>query len=121
MYETFTHLAPGTGDNLPEARLREAHRILQRPRSDRGKGGTGVAESREALLSPLGGDQVLRESDVQEGQFGDELTDRALAIAVGRRTWHMPHRGDRAGVIEALPYVDSDGATGWFFYGWLTV
>lgn len=55
------------------------------------------------------------------GQFGHELTNRGLAVAVGKRIRWMPHRGENFGVVEALPYVDDLGRHGWFFYGWSRV
>lgn len=121
VYETFTYLATDAGPNLTEAHLRVAAHLRRQWNNSRSWPGRGVAESHTAVPSPLGGGVTLREGDVREGQFGHELTNRDLAVAVGKRIRWMPHRGEDFGVVEALPYVDDLGRHGWFFYGWSRV
>lgn len=117
MYETFTHLARDTSRDLVEAHLMEVRRLRDAawPSTD----WRGLAQSVRARQSPLGPNEMtLLERDVRHGQYGPELTNPGLAIAVHRRTLHLSFRGKSAGTAEALRYADEEGRDGWFFYGW---
>lgn len=119
MYESFTHLAKNTSEALAQAHRDETQRL--RDLAEAGGGDwEGLAQTWDAALSPAAKERPLSPADLDTGHIivGPQPTDEALSAAISARLADMPHDRGQGGYVEALPYRDTDGTPGWFFYGW---
>lgn len=123
MYETFTHLAKNTGGDLAAAHSAEAEKC-RTSLNQQGRDWEGLAQTWDAVLSPLGHIVTLGPEDVCTGGIESDsipnpnLEDEELSEAVRNRLADMESRSP---AVEAIPYRGEDGTSGWFFYGWQRV
>lgn len=116
LYRTFTHLARNTSQHLNQAYRDEAlsqramHRFLGTD--------TGFTRSQFVVASPIGSGGVLREEDL--GADGSICTP-VIAQALQARLEQILPGPFNEGLVEGLRFLGSDGAPGWFFYGWAAV